>query len=846
MKKLAIISLIILFLLIIFLNIQEIKIILPEKEVIKPAEVITTINDYFPIQENIKYIYKLDNENMYYEVSSDYTEKDMIQLRSKENDGIKIYVLSVNDGKATNLLIADEVFFRENMLNLIQESHENIPGDILLMEPIEEGTSWNLSDTTLRKITNVNSKVETPIGVYDSIEVTTESQSEKRMDYYAKGIGLVKSVTETKDKVSTIVIDEINMNSPLTESMSLYYPDFNKMKISRKTEDVKFWTNDNTETVFTDFYKEALSKKYSVLPKDVKLQSIKLNADGILDIDFNMPISYGSEMKALHEGMILQSIVNAFTKFYQVNSVNFSINNNTYISDNIKLHDIPFEANYIDFPLFYDLVIYGGTPSGIAAALSASRKGMDVTLVVPETHVGGMITGGLGHTDHGNTSVIGGIALEFFTNTGSYYDKEIIWDFEPHIGEKSFLDLLEKEEIDIYYENRLDLDRGIIKEDNKILGIQMENGELFRGQIFIDSSYEGDLMAMADVSYTVGRESKDEYDESFAGHLPPIARNGFYYPLKGYDENGNLYKGISNESPFNYGQGDNKVQAYNYRLTVTDQDENKIPFYKPENYNSDDYKLLAAWIIKMEEKEKRDIRFSDLVYLGGLPNNKYDLNHNGPFSTDLIGGSWEYPEADYERRKEIESLHKEYIQGLLYFISNDLSIPDELREDVNDWGYAADEFEDNKYWPYQLYIREGRRMVGEFVLTELDVRKDNTKDDSIGMGSYSIDSHNIQRYINQDGYVVNEGEIQLPVSPYEIPYRILLPKESEAENLLVTVCVSASHVAYSSLRMEPQYMIMGEAAGTAATIAINENTNVHNINYDTLKEILIENGAILE
>ncbi|TJX13454.1 FAD-dependent oxidoreductase [Tissierella creatinini] len=839
MKKLTFILVIILLLALIFLNFKEIKILFMGKE----AK--TTINDYFPIQENIKYIYKLVNQDLYYEVSSDYTDEDIIQLRIKENDGIKVSVISVRAGKATNLITTDEEFFRENILNLFGSNEENF-GEILLMEPLETGTEWNLSDNSLRKITDTDTEVETSIGVYKAIEVTTESDNETRVDYYAKGVGLVKSVITRDEVTRTIIIDEIHHNSPLIERVTFYYPDLNDMKIARKTENVKFRTNDKTETVFTDAYKQTLSKEYRVLTKEVKIQNINLHPDGILYIDLNKALSDDTEMTALYEGMAMQSIVNTFARFYQTDLIRFAINNEDYISDNIQLLNKPFEANYIDFPLFYDIVIYGGTPSGIAAAISASRIGMDVALIEQETHIGGMVTGGLSNTDVGNSSVLGGIAIDFFKTVGKHYGKEIIWDFEPHVAETTFLELLQKEDIDLYYEKRLDEDNRIIKDDNKIISIQMESGEVFRGQIFIDSSYEGDLMAMADVSYTVGRESKNEYYESFAGHVPPIARNGFYYPMKAYDENGTLYYGISNVSPVIYGQGDNKVQAYNYRLCVTDQIGNQIPFYKPNNYNADEYKLLAAWLNEIKEKENRDLKFSDVVYLGKLPNNKYDVNHNGPFSTDLIGGSWEYPEADYKRREEIKDKHKEYIQGLLYFISNDLSVSAELRADVNRWGYAGDEFEDNDYWPYQLYIREGRRMIGDFVLTESDIRKKNTKQDSIGMGSYSIDSHNIQRYVNQQGYVVNEGEIQLLVSPYEIPYRVLLPKESEAENLLVTVCISASHVAYSSVRMEPQYMIMGEAAGIAASIAIEDNTNVQNIDYDKLEQVLKVYGAVLE
>jgi len=839
MRKFLIISIFIFILILIFLNIDLIK------DISYRYTVKMNVESYFPIKQNTKYIYEKVDEDIFYEVTSDYTNENIIQLRTKSNDDISINIISVKDGKAINEITKKETLFRENLLNTMEFSNEESEDDILLMEPIVKGTKWPLLNNSSRQITNTKSIVETPVGSYEAIEVTTLSENAKEIFYYAKDIGLVKSITISEGKSTTIVLKEIYTDSPLVENIEFYYPDFNRMKILNKTEVVEFNTNAPTEAVFTEAYKNVLSKEHKVLGNEVSINNIDLYSYDTLHIDINKILLDDMEMKALYEGMILQSFVNTFGRFYNEEYVYLTIDNKDYTSDNIILNSRPFKVDFISYPLFYDIVIYGSTPSGITAAISSAREGMDVALINQGQHIGGMVTGGLSFTDHGATSIISGITREVFETIGKHYGQNIIWDFEPHIAEEAFIELLNKENIDVYYNQQLIENNGVLLDNNKLINIKMIDGDIFFGQVFIDSSYEGDLMAQSEISYVVGRESEDEYDERFAGHLPPIARNSFYYPLKGTDDEGNIYHGISIEPPGINGQGDNKVQAYNYRLCLTDNIDNQVPFYKPDNYNEEDFKLLSAWLNKIKEYENRDLKFSDVVYLGALPNNKYDVNHLGPFSTDLIGGSWEYPDANYEKREEIINNHKEYIQGLLYFISTNESTPAELRADVNKYGYAADEFRDNDHWPYQLYVREARRMVGDFVLTESDVRDESTKFDSIGMGSYFIDTHNVQRYLTIDDYVINEGEIQIPVSPYEIPYRVMLPKESEAQNLLVTICISASHVAYSSIRMEPQYMIMGEAAGIAATISINDKENVQNIDYDKLEQKLIENNAIL-
>jgi hypothetical protein len=313
-----------------------------------------------------------------------------------------------------------------------------------------------------------------------------------------------------------------------------------------------------------------------------------------------------------------------------------------------------------------------------------------------------------------------------------------------------------------------------------------------------------------------------------------------------FDKNGKLLPEITSTQIDPTGSGDHKIQAYNYRLCITDNPSNKLPFPCPVGYNSSRYEVLLEWLKVLKKSERnRSLIISDVLSLGHLPNGKADANNNGPFSSDYIGGSWGYPEADYRTRERICKEHREYLQGMLYFLSNDGRVPAELRLDMKKWGLAKDEFKDNDNWPYQLYIREGRRMIGEFVMTQKDLQTDIAKKDSIGMGSYNSDSHNTQRYATPDGYVLNEGDMQVPVMAYQIPYRIMLPKRREVTNLLVPVCLSASHVAYSSLRMEPQFMIIAQAAGVAAKMAFNADCTVQDVDVAVLQAKIKAQGGVL-
>jgi hypothetical protein len=288
------------------------------------------------------------------------------------------------------------------------------------------------------------------------------------------------------------------------------------------------------------------------------------------------------------------------------------------------------------------------------------------------------------------------------------------------------------------------------------------------------------------------------------------------------------------------------VQAYNFRLCLTDVKENQVAYPRPKGYDAKRYALLARYIPAFAEANGRPPRMGELMNPVKMPKGKTDTNNNGPFSTDYIGGNWDYPEANYATRARIWQAHVDYIQGFLYFLANDPQVPAPLHDEMNRWGLAKDEFTDNGNWPNQLYVREARRMVGEYVMAQKDIQEDLRKPDVIGMGSYNSDSHNIQRVATPDGAVENEGDMQVPVTPYQIPYRMLLPKRAEATNLFVPVCFSASHVAYSTLRMEPQYMILGHATGVAARMALRAGVAVQDVDTAALSARLKEQRAVFE
>ena len=496
---------------------------------------------------------------------------------------------------------------------------------------------------------------------------------------------------------------------------------------------------------------------------------------------------------------------------------------------------------------YFDVVVYGGTAGGVIAAVTAAREGLNVALLEPGNHLGGMVTGGLSATDHGEKQAVGGYALEFYERLGRHYGREIEWYPEPHMAAKVLQEMVEEAgPVSVFYRNRLQEHNGLGKDGNRISEIRMENGSAFRAHLFVDASYEGDLMAQSGVSYTWGREGIGQYGESLAGVRPKDPNHQFDFPVSAYDEVGKLLPEIQNGPPGELGSEDRKIQAYNFRMILTNEPGNRIPFPEPSNYDPQRYELLARFLEEYVHLNDRSPHVDEMLLPRDIAHQKWDFNNRGPFSTDYIGGNWEYPNASYERRAEIWQDHILYTQGLFYFLTHDLRVPRSLRDELSEFGLAKDEFGDNENWPYQLYVREGRRLVGDFVMTQKDVQTVLTKPDSIGMGSYNSDSHNVQRYVTDEGHVQNEGNMEVPVTPYQIPYRLLLPKRSQVTNLLVTVCFSASHVTYSTLRMEPVYMIIGQAAGVAAKMAIDQKVSVQDMDAAALTARLRSQRAVVE
>jgi hypothetical protein len=517
-----------------------------------------------------------------------------------------------------------------------------------------------------------------------------------------------------------------------------------------------------------------------------------------------------------------------------------------------------------------DIIIYGGTSAAVIAAVQARQSGKSVIVVSPDVHLGGLSSGGLGYTDIGDKSVIGGLSRDFYHRIYLHYqdsaawtwekrsqfgnkgqgtpamdgEARTMWVFEPHVAEKVFEDYVTEYDIPVLRNEWLDREKGTVKKNGIIQEIRTLSGKVFRGRIFIDATYEGDLMAVAGVSYHVGREANSVYDEKWNGVQVGVLHHKHYfetdispYRVPG-DPNSGLLFGISDEPPGEYGSEDHRVQAYCFRMTLTDHPGNRVPFPKPENYDPQRYELLArvyasGWDRTFNKFDK-------------VPNRKTDTNNHGPFSTDFIGANYDYPEASYERRREIIREHEDYQKGLMYFIANDPKVPLKVRERMANWGLAKDEFKDNGNWPHQLYIREARRMVGSHVMTEHEVFNTRKVEEPVGMGSYTLDSHNVQRYIKDDGFVQNEGDIGVKLDgPYQISYGSIVPQKQECTNLLVPICMSSSHIAFGSIRMEPVFMILGQSAAMAAAIAIEEGIPVQDVSYSVLKGKLLQGGQVL-
>jgi hypothetical protein len=499
----------------------------------------------------------------------------------------------------------------------------------------------------------------------------------------------------------------------------------------------------------------------------------------------------------------------------------------------------------------FDVVIYGGTSAGVIAAVQVSRMGKSVVLLEPKQQIGGLTISGLGFTDTGDKRVIGGLAREFYQRVKRHYDSEAVWKqeprdkydryhstddamwtFEPHVARAIFLSMLHEAQVPVV--TGISLGRSsVTKANGRLTSIRLTNGETYRGKVFIDASYEGDLMASAGVSFTVGREANAHYGEKLNGVQVANAKHHQFiknvdpYLIPG-DKASGLLPQIRANGPGVDGAADELLQAYNFRLCLTDDKANQTPFVKPEGYNEREYELL------LRNCEAGDPRHP--WHFGMMPNRKTDMNNNFAVSSDYIGANYDYANADDGTRAKILKAHETYLRGFMWTLANHPRVSEPIQREIRRWGYASDEFTDNNLWPYWCYIREARRMVANTVHTELDCRRQRPCPDPVGMGSYNMDSHNCQRYVNAEGFVRNEGDVQVsPGGPYLISYRTLTPKPGQADNLLVPVCLSCTHIAYGSIRMEPVFMILGQSAATAASIAIDDNVTVQQVEYAKLR-----------
>ncbi len=518
-----------------------------------------------------------------------------------------------------------------------------------------------------------------------------------------------------------------------------------------------------------------------------------------------------------------------------------------------------------------DIIVYGGTSAGVVSAVQAAREGKSVLLVCPDSQLGAMTSSGLGFTDAGKSATIGGASREFYHrvwkeyqkpdawnhqkrsewqgrgqgNTGIDDEGQLMWIFEPKVAEKVYEDWLKELNIKVYRGEWLDREGGVKKDGAKIVSIRTLSGKTFKGKMFIDCTFEGDLFAASGCDYHVGREANSKYGEKWNGVQTGVLHHDHFFRkdlspyVKEGDPKSGVLKYVSTEDPGKYGEGDKKVQAYCFRMCFTSVKENQLPFTKPANYNAADYELSLRYMLTEGRK--------DYMIFSMMPNFKTDCNNKGAFSTDFIGGNYDYPEASYAERAKIVQAHKDYQLGWYYFILNDPRVPQEMKDVLSKWGLPKDEFTKTGGWPFNLYIREARRLVGEYVMTEKDCLGERETPKSVGMGSYTLDSHNIQRYIKPDGFVQNEGDIGVHAKlPYRISYGSLTPKKAQCVNLLVPVSCSSSHIAFGSIRMEPVFMLLGHSASTAAAMAIDGNCAVQDVDYGRLKAKLVKDGQVLE
>lgn len=547
-----------------------------------------------------------------------------------------------------------------------------------------------------------------------------------------------------------------------------------------------------------------------------------------------------------------------------------------------------------------DLCIFGGTSGGIAAAVQAARMGKTAVIVNPTKYLGGLTTGGLGATDIGNKAAIGGISRDYYHRLAQHYAKDAawmletapdyfakrrggqagasslggadatMWTFEPRVAEQVYFQLLVESKTPVYLEQRL---KSVAKTGPRITEITMESGRVFRAKMFVDATYEGDLLAKAGCSFHVGREANAVYGETLNGVRASTPHHQFTVPVDPYVKSGDASSGLL---PFiqpgdggKPGDGDKATQAYNYRLCFTTDPKNRLPAQKPAgmpqpkwdallkaangslpvtppaNYDAKQFELLGRYVeaLVAGNKNPKLAQFWNPIW---MPNHKTDINNNGGFSTDFIGRNYDYPNADYATRERIAKEHEAYIRGFCTFLATDPRIPEEMRREMQSWGPAKDEFIDTDGWPREMYVREARRLVGEYVMSEKNCRAVETITDSVGLGAYNMDSHNCQRIV-KNGKVENEGDVQVPpMKPYPVSYRAIIPKAAECENLVVPVCLSSSHIAYGSIRMEPVFMVLGQSAATAAVMAIEDKVPVQKVNYEKLRMRLLADKQVLD
>jgi hypothetical protein len=516
-----------------------------------------------------------------------------------------------------------------------------------------------------------------------------------------------------------------------------------------------------------------------------------------------------------------------------------------------------------------DVVIYGGTSAGVIASIQTARMGKIAVLIEPTRFLGGLTTGGLGSTDIGHKKAIGGLSREFYANVFQYYAdpakwkqqtreqyyanrphgyasaETTMWTFEPQAATEIYDAMLAKvkDKVTVVFGERLDLKKGVAKHGTRITKIVMESGREFAGTMFIDASYEGDLMAKAGVSYHVGREPNAQYGETINGlqmagaKYHQFVKNVDPYVKPG-DPSSGLVWGVTPMPEGKDGDGDKRIQAYNFRMCNTDEASNRVHFPKPANYDEKTFELL------LRNFETGDERLPWMPV--PMPNRKTDTNNFFAFSTDMIGMNYDYPDGDYTTRARIWKAHEDYQKGLMWTLANHPRVPAKIRDYYSKWGLAKDEFTDNGNWPRQLYVREARRMIGGYVMSEQNCKRRVIVEDSVGMGAYNMDSHHTQRYVTKEGFARNEGDIQIGTRPYPISYRSIAPRAQECTNLLVPVCLSASHIAYGSIRMEPVFMVLGQSAATAAVLAIESGQDLQQLDYAKLKKRLLADGQVLD